>query len=130
MDLDDEELEATKIVNKTIDINKDIALLEEFADMCKRGFNKENQVKEGYAIKRVIKKLKDLETKIEFKEYGDLDNIEFEEYMNNFIPEQKIKDKIEEAKNNRKAGNTAYEYTEEDVWDIVKDVLENLLEVK
>lgn len=41
--------------------------------------------------------------------------------------EQKVKDKIEEAKYNRKEGNTAYEYTEEDVWDIVKDVLEELL---
>ena len=41
--------------------------------------------------------------------------------------EQKVKDKIEEAKYNKKEGNTAYEYTEEDVWDIVKDVLEELL---
>lgn len=41
--------------------------------------------------------------------------------------EQKVKNKIEEAKYNKKEGNTAYEYTEEDVWDIVKDVLEELL---
>lgn len=44
--------------------------------------------------------------------------------------EQKVKNKIEEAKYNKKEGNTAYEYTEEDVWDIVKDVLEELLEEK
>ena len=46
----------------------------------------------------------------------------------NSIPKQKVKDKIEEAKHNKRVGNTAYEYTEEDVWDTVKDELEKLLE--
>lgn len=46
------------------------------------------------------------------------------------IPKQEVKDKIEEAKHNKKVGNTAYEYTEEDVWDTVKDELEELLEDK
>ena len=36
-------------------------------------------------------KIKELEAKLEFKEYGDLDNIDFEEYMNQFIPKQKVK---------------------------------------
>ena len=130
MDLDDDELEATKIINKTIDVNKDIALLEEFADLCKRGFNKENQVKEGYAIKRVIKKLKELEVLEDDLKDKRVVYIDTPEFTESYIPQRKIKDKIEEAKNNKKAGNTAYEYTEEDVWDIVKDVLENLLEVK
>ena len=48
----------------------------------------------------------------------------------NYVPKQKVKDKIKEAKYNKKVGNTAYEYTEEDVWDIVKDELEELLEEK
>lgn len=130
MDLDDDELEATKIINKTIDVNKDIALLEEFADLCKRGFNKENQVKEGYAVKRVIKKLKELEVLEDDLKDKRVVYIDTPEFTESYIPQRKIKDKIEEAKNNKKAGNTAYEYTEEDVWDIVKDVLENLLEVK
>mgnify|MGYP001623471183 CR=1 FL=1 len=73
-------------------------------------------------------KIKELEAKLEFKEYGDLDEIEFEKYMSQFIPKQKVKKKIREAKHNRKYANTAYEYTEEDVWDIVKDNLEELLE--
>ena len=46
----------------------------------------------------------------------------------NTVPKQKVKKKISEAKRNRKYANTAYEYTEEDVWDIVKDNLEELLE--
>lgn len=37
-------------------------------------------------------KVKQLEAKLEFKQYGDLDDLRFEEYMNEFIPKQKIKD--------------------------------------
>lgn len=84
------------------------------------------------AIKQKAKemqaRIKELEAKLEFKKYGDLDEIEFEKYMSQFIPKQKVKKKIREAKHNRKYANTAYEYTEEDVWDIVKDNLEELLE--
>lgn len=45
------------------------------------------------------KRIKELEVKLEFKSYGDLDNIQFEEYLNQFIPKQKVKDKIEEVHN-------------------------------
>lgn len=38
------------------------------------------------------KKIEELEAKLEFKEYGDLDNLKFEEYMKEFIPKQKVKD--------------------------------------
>ena len=48
------------------------------------------------AIAGVLEKIKELEAKLEFKKWGDLDNIQFEEYMNNFIPKQKLKNKIEE----------------------------------
>lgn len=41
-------------------------------------------------------KIKELEAKLEFKEYGDLDNLKFEEYMNEFISKEKIKNKINE----------------------------------
>lgn len=44
------------------------------------------------------KKLKELEAKLEFKKWGDLDNIQFEEYMKEFIPKQKIKNRIRENK--------------------------------
>ena len=50
------------------------------------------------AIAHLIEKIKELEAKLEFKSYGDLDNTQFEEYMNQFIPKQKVKDKIEQLK--------------------------------
>ena len=40
------------------------------------------------------KRIKELEAKLEFKEYGDLDNLKFEEYMNEFIAKQKVKDEF------------------------------------
>ena len=47
------------------------------------------------AIAHVVDKVKELEAKLEFKKWGDLDNTQFEEYMNQFIPKQKVKDLIE-----------------------------------
>ena len=47
------------------------------------------------AVAHVVDKVKELEVKLEFKKWGDLDNTQFEEYMNQFIPKQKVKDLIE-----------------------------------
>ena len=47
------------------------------------------------AIAHLIEKIKELEAKLEFKKYGDLDNIQFDEYMSQFILKQKVKDLIE-----------------------------------
>lgn len=44
------------------------------------------------AIAHMIDRIKELEAKLEFKKWGDLDNTQFEEYMNQFIPKQKVKD--------------------------------------
>ena len=81
------------------------------------------------AIKQNVKKLK---TRI--KELEEENRIQRRQLNSAFdrgwILKQKVKDKIKEAKYNKKVGNTAYEYTEEDVWDIVKDELEELLEDK
>ena len=51
------------------------------------------------AIERILaereedkKRIEELEAKLEFKEWGDLDNLKFEEYMKEFIPKQKVKD--------------------------------------
>ena len=38
------------------------------------------------------KKIEELEAKLEFYQWGDLDNLKFEEYMKEFIPKQKVKD--------------------------------------
>ena len=43
-------------------------------------------------------RIQELEAKLEFKQWGDLDNIDFEEYMKNFISKEKVKDKIERHK--------------------------------
>ena len=48
------------------------------------------------AIAHVVDRVKELEAKLEFKNWGDLDNIQFEEYMNQFIPKQKVKDLLKE----------------------------------
>lgn len=44
------------------------------------------------SIAHLIERIKELEAKLEFKNWGDLDNTQFEEYMNQFIPKQKVKD--------------------------------------
>lgn len=44
------------------------------------------------AIAHMIDRIKELEAKLELKKWGDLDNTQFEEYMNQFIPKQKVKD--------------------------------------
>ena len=44
-------------------------------------------------------RIKELEAKLEFKKYGDLDEIEFEEYMSHFIPKQKVKDVLQNNRN-------------------------------
>ena len=53
-----------------------------------------------YSDMQVIKaRIKELEAKLEFKKYGDLDEIEFEEYMSRFIPKQKVKDVLQNNRN-------------------------------
>ena len=60
--------------------------------------NEENLRCANYAIENneLKKRIKELEAKLEFKKYGDLDEIEFEEYMSHFIPKQKVKDILNE----------------------------------
>ena len=70
------------------------------------------------------KKIKELEAKLEFKKWGDLDNTQFEEYMSQFVSKQKVKDIINEN------GFEVYtrEYGNVEVVSI--EVLEELLEEK
>lgn len=117
-------------------IEKDIKILEDWLKVLDDFFEKTriNNTKERNALRNALaerkqdkKKIKELEEQNEIlKNFTSAifnDNIEKE-----FITVHKVKEKIEEAKYNKKVGNTAYEYTEEDVWDIVKDELEKLLE--
>ena len=63
--------------------------------------NEENLRCANYAIENneLKKRIKELEAKLEFKKYGDLDEIEFEEYMSHFIPKQKVKDVLQNNRN-------------------------------
>lgn len=38
------------------------------------------------------KRIKELEARLEFKQWGDLDNTQFEEYMSQFVSKEKIKE--------------------------------------
>lgn len=111
-DLDDEELEATRIVNgvaKESDIEEDIKILESMIEEYENcsipevdmQVNITFREKQANAINNILlkqiqdkEKIQELEAKLEFKNWGDLDNIQFEEYMNQFIPKQKVKDLI------------------------------------
>lgn len=68
---------------------------------------------------KLVKRIQELEAKQEFKKWGDLDNTQFEEYMNQFVPKQKVKEKKKEIK---KTGQ--YLYTNVDVCNILEELLE------
>ena len=70
------------IENAQMDTSNDTVVAHRFAVMQQQINEKDKQIQE-------------LETKLEFKEYGDLDNLQFEEYMNQFVPKQAIIDLIE-----------------------------------
>lgn len=82
------------------------------------------------AIAHVLERIKELEAKLEFKNWGDLDNIQFEEYMNGFIPKQKLKDKIEELKEVRKIALERKMMSSVESFEITIGHLEELLEEK
>lgn len=80
------------------------------------------------AIARLIERIKELEAKLEFKQWGDLDNTQFEEYMSQFVPKQKVKDKIEELK--LSGGSNGKDNVEDLARELVIEALEELLEEK
>ena len=129
-DLDDEELEATRRLNgvdKKDSIEKDIKRCEE---LIKPEHANWIGISNQLAIAHVVDRVKELEAKLEFKNWGDLDNIQFEEYMNQFIPKQKVKDKIEEINkayedSKNENGESKYYYP-----DYTVRILEELLEEK
>lgn len=124
-----------------MDIEEDIKILQEFTELDRKLRN--YKVESDYdnfcerrcvAIDHILaereedkKRIEELEAKLEFKQWGDLDNIRFEEYMKEFIPTQKIKDKIDEIIED-KDGKYYYEFLE--FRDIQKtiDILSELSE--
>ena len=90
-------------------VNKDINFIKKLIDDNSieiKGISYGKQFRILRTIENILsereqdnKIIKELEAKLEFKNWGDLDNIQFEEYLNQFIPKQKVKDKIEEVHN-------------------------------
>ena len=79
---------------------KDIKFIEEmikeyktFGDLHNADYEDTDKIYK--ALENMLEKIKELEAKLEFKKYGDLDNIQFDEYMSQFILKQKVKDLIE-----------------------------------
>ena len=95
-----------------MDIEEDIKILQEFTELDRKLRN--YKVESDYdnfcerrcvAIDHILaereedkKKIAELEAKLEFYQWGDLDNLKFEEYMKEFIPKQKVKEELEKAK--------------------------------
>ena len=65
------------------------------------------------AIAHMIDRIKELEAKLEFKKWGDLDDTQFEEYMNQFIPKQKVKDLSKEIQEEYNEVQEQFDY----VWN-------------
>lgn len=86
-------------MNKGTDIN--VGSIEEDIKRCEKLTKPQNAnwigISNQIAIAHVIERIKELEAKLEFYQWGDLDNLKFEEYMKEFIPKQKVKEELEEA---------------------------------
>lgn len=89
-----------------MDIEEDIKILNEYINIDRkmRNNNQESDYdkfceRQCIAIENLLaereedkKKIAELEAKLEFYQWGDLDNLKFEEYMKEFIPKQKVKE--------------------------------------
>lgn len=75
-------------INKTINVDTTIKAINNLLIDYERQkqINEEHQKING----ELRTQIKFLEIKLEFKQWGDLDNLDFEEYMNQFIPKEKI----------------------------------------
>ena len=109
-----------------------VASIEEDIKRCEQLIKPEHAnwigISNQLAIAHLIDRIKELEAKLEFKQWGDLDNTQFEEYMSQFVPKQKVKDKIEELK--LSGGSNGKDNVEDLARELVIEALEELLEEK
>ena len=120
-------------MNKGTDIN--VGSIEEDIKRCEKLTKPLNAnwigISNQIAIAHVIERIAELEAKLEFYQWGDLDNLKFEEYMKEFIPKQKVKEKIEE--NNKlieKCKDELEHYGEIYLYEHDNKILKELLEDK
>lgn len=126
-----------------MDIEEDIKILNEYINIDRkmRNNNQESDYdkfceRQCIAIENLLaereedkKKIAELEAKLEFYQWGDLDNLKFEEYMKEFILKQKVKDKIEEIKEDKESKYFDKFLMTRDI-DYAIEILEELLEDK
>lgn len=75
------------------DIEEDIKILEKFNPGDEYTEKIKNAIENILSERKQDKaRIQELEAKLEFKQWGDLDNIDFEEYMKNFISKEKVKE--------------------------------------
>ena len=128
-----------------MDIEEDIKILNEYINIDRkmRNNNQESDY-DNFCERRCVaidhllaereedkKRIAELEAKLEFKQWGDLDNLKFEEYMKEFIPKQKVKEEIEALRKMFKATmeGKLQEYTPGEII-IKRNTLKELLEEK
>lgn len=102
MDLDDEELKATKILNGA-DTREHRIYAIKFAVMQKQIDEKDKRIKELEEENVILRKAnnitRDLIKEVKIEDITQVINKSYEEFVNQFIPKQKIKDKIKELTN-------------------------------
>lgn len=144
MDLDDDELKATRKLNgvdKERDIEKDIKRCEELIKPEHANWiGISNQLAIAHVVDRIkeLKKenttlrkanniTKNLTKEVKIEDITQVMNKSYKEFMKNFIPVQKVKDKIEELeKAKRETIRENWHY----IYSIQLKILEELLEDK
>lgn len=139
-DLDDEELEATRRLNgvarkkdkKRTGIN--VGNIKKDIKRCEKLTEPQNAnwigISNQLAIAHLIERIKELEAKIEFKKWGDLDNIQFDEYMSQFIPKQKVIKRINHYDERIKHAKQIKDREQEEFYIDIKRAFYKLLEDK
>lgn len=151
VEIENLELNAIDIVNlKDISerFNNGTETIEDIINYCRNyelhfGSKITMRVVEKKYFNKLVERIKELEAELEFKQWGDLDNIDFEEYMKNFISKEKVKDEIKKHKIAKEGFEKEYNskhYEDDNVRardfymivteDRIIQVLENLLEDK
>ena len=118
--------------NNVANVEDDVKILEEFAEICKAGLACYDQTREGEALERILAEREQKDKRIqELEEESRKKSIElicYQEELDNSIPEQAVIDKIKEydKKMEEDAGHPNWVVTDR----IVMNVLQELLETK
>lgn len=119
-------------MNKGTDIN--VGSIEEDIKRCEKLTKPLNAnwigISNQIAIAHVIERIAELEAKLEFYQWGDLDNLKFEEYMKEFIPKQKVINSINYYDQRIKHAKLIKDKEQEEFYIDIKRAFYKLLEDK